>query len=172
MESGAEEIFLAHEDRPVFEAGEHLHAAPRAGDDGRPDEDGAQRVGPEGGRVQVGLEAFDLGAVGVAVDGEVEDAETGLVVARDLGGQDDESGAASVDGKIVFEEIRERIEQPEADQQFADGRAFAAGKDEAVQALKLRGEAHRPPLGAALGQRGQVPLEVALKREDSDFFRH
>ncbi len=93
---------LSYQDGEICAFDQHLDAG-AGGDDTRgPDEDGLHGSAGEFGVKGQDRRVF-LGAVGVAFDGDVEDAEAALGLGRvgwvtNLPGQEDGSGAGSEDG--------------------------------------------------------------------------
>ena len=121
------------------------------------DEDRAQRLLPRPGHVEVGLEALQLAAEGVAASAHVEEAEV-------LGVADDQPGAGAEErppGLVVGAQRRLQARRGDS---LADRRALAAGDDQAVEPLEVRGRADLRDLGAELAQDPGVRLEVALQR--------
>ena len=74
VEGSDQEAALPEEHRLAVELGEHLDALAGAHDARGADEDAAQGL-VLAGQVEIGLEAEDLAAVGVACDLDVEEAE-------------------------------------------------------------------------------------------------
>ncbi len=99
VERGGEEVALASgDDGAIFEGGDGV-----GGEGGRIDARGADEDGVEGAaletfNIEVGLEAIDLAAEGVAVDGDVHHLDTGAVEAIDLLCEEDGARAGAPDG--------------------------------------------------------------------------
>jgi len=136
---------------------QHLHPVAAALDPGGADEDGPQRLVADALDLEVGLEALQLAAEGVAAGGGVDQAEV-LVVADDQPGAGAENRAA----RPMMGANRRR--QPRRLDPLADRRALAAGDDEAVEPAEVVGGANLGCLGAELAQRPRVRLETALDR--------
>ena len=111
----------------------------------------------------------DLAAVGVALDGGVEDAEALLRRVRDFGGEQDASGAGA-EGGLGADEVLEGGEEAVALEKFEEGGGFAAGDDEAVDCGELLGFADEDGLGAGFAQGLGVGVVVALEGEDADLW--
>jgi hypothetical protein len=136
---------------------EDLHPVAAALDPGGADEDRPQRLVADPGDRQVGLEALQLTAEGVAPGAGVEESEV-------LGGADDQAGAGAEDrpaGLVVGAERRLQAGRGDA---LDDRRALAAGDDEPVEALQLGGRADLAYFGAELAQGAGVRPEVTLQR--------
>src|SRR4051794_13988288 len=119
---------------------------------------------------QVGLEAVDLPAEGVAPHGDVQPADR-LLVARGVEqpvGEQDHPGARAVDRQPVRDRLAQRLEQPEPVGQLRDRRRFTARQHEAVDGVELVGTTDRHGLGALGTQDGEVLADVALQREHPD----
>jgi hypothetical protein len=126
-------------------------------DPGGADEDRAQRLVADPLDLEVGLEALQLAAEGVAACGRVEEAEM-------LGVADDKPGAGAEDrpaGLVVG--AQSRLQPGDLDP-LGDRRALAAGDDEPVEALDLGGGANLGYLGAEPAQGSGVSLEITLER--------
>jgi hypothetical protein len=122
---------------------------------GRTDEDCAQRLVADALDRDVGLEALQLATEGVAACPGVDEAEV-------VGVADDHPGAGAEDRppRLVVGAQR-RLQAGRLDA-LADRRALAAGDDQAVEALHVRGYADLARLGSELAQGAGVRLEVAL----------
>src|SRR5580698_4400527 len=112
-----------------------------------------------------------LGSVGVALDGNVEDAEAGLVGMANFAGQEDGGGAGAEDW-FFFCEGLESIEEAGAVEKFEHGGGFAAGKDEAIEGLavqaKLFRRFHEGRPSAGLFEGCGMAFVVALNGQDAD----
>src|SRR5262249_36833460 len=141
---------------------EDLDAGADLCDGGRADEDEAARAG-----VVHGLEAVELGAVGVAVDGDVEPAEA-VLLRRHRARHEDEAGAGAEDRPAGRGERLERRLEAAAGDEAELRRALAAGEDEPVEIVEVGGgadEARGQPGGL---ERLGVRVEAALEGEDTD----
>jgi hypothetical protein len=126
-------------------------------DPGGADEERPQRLLADPLDLEVGLEALQLTTEGVAPRDRVEEAEV-------VGVADDQAGAGAEDrppGLVVSTQRRLQLRRLDA---LGDRRALAAGDDEAVQAIEVRGRADLGYFGAELAQGAGVSLEVALQR--------
>jgi hypothetical protein len=81
-----------------------------------------------------------------------------------LGIADDQTGAGAEDRPAGLVVGAQRRLQARRGDPLADRRALAAGDDEAVELLEIRGSADLGDLGAELAQGPGVRLEVALQR--------
>ncbi len=157
MEGGGEHAAVADRDRVAVVAGQNLDAGPVALDPGGADEDRAQRLVADPLDLEVGLEALQLAAEGVAARDRVEEAEV-------VGVADDQPGAGAENrpaGPVMV--AQSRLEPGDLDP-LGDRRALAAGNDEAVETLQVGREADLGYLGAEPAQRTGVGLEVPLER--------
>jgi hypothetical protein len=126
-------------------------------DPGGADEDRAQRLVADPIDVEVGLEALQLAAEGVATGAGVEESEV-------LGIADDQPGAGAEDrpaGLVV--DAQRRLQAGRLDA-LDDRRALATGDDQSVEPVEIPGGADLGCLGAELAQRPRVRPEVALDR--------
>src|SRR3954470_6160048 len=148
---------LAHEDRLAAELGEHLDLRPGVAHARGADEDAAERP-RVAGDLEVGLEAGDLPAVGVAVDVDVDEPEVRAV-------EHDHPGAGAEDGAA---ELAHRVLEPVEAHEPHERRRLATRDDEAVEALELLGLAHLDRVGAEPAQHGGVLAHVSLQGENAD----
>jgi hypothetical protein len=104
VEGGGEQAALADEGRGTVAGGEGFNAGADARDARGADEDHLERAAGEGG---VGGEdgGVVLAAVGVALDGDVEDGEGFLCGVGDFFGEEDAAGAGAEDGLGVDEGV-------------------------------------------------------------------
>jgi hypothetical protein len=126
-------------------------------DPGGADEDRAQRLVADALDLEVGLEALQLAAEGVAARGRVEETEV-------VGIADDQPGAGAEDrsaGLVVG--TQSRLQPGDLDP-LDDRRALATGDDEPVEALDPGGGANLGYLGAEPAQGSGVSLEITLER--------
>src|SRR5437867_1944792 len=152
---------------PVF--GQHLDARPQPADPGRPDEDHLERnrtrVEP---RHPGRLERLALPAVGVALDGDVDEPERELRRALDLSRQDDETRAGAEDRLAGAVELLDGGHEVPRLHELQQGRRLAPGDDEPLDVVELGRLSHLDRLDAAFLQRFGVEREVALEGEDPD----
>src|SRR3954447_9385652 len=137
VECGDKDTPCADEDRRSGMLGEHLDVVSELRDSRRADEDAVQRplVSHERERR---LEARDLPAVRVAVDGHVDQAEVPAA-------EQDHPGAGSEDRPL---EAAQRFVDPVQAREPHDRGGLAAGDDEAVEAVKLLGLSDFDQVGA------------------------
>jgi hypothetical protein len=152
-----EHAALADRDRVPFVGGQHLDPGPAALDPGGADEDRAQRLVADPIDLDVGLEALQLAAEGVALGGDVEEAEV-------IGVADDQPSAGAEDRPPGFVVGAQRWRQPGRLDALDDRRALAAGNDQAVEPDQIAGSADLGCLGTELAQGAGVRLEIALQR--------
>src|SRR4029453_16682937 len=160
--------FPGHDRLPAV-LGQNLDARAPPPDPGRPDEDHL-----EGGRASVelhhpgGLERLALPAVGVALDGDVDEPQRELSGAFDLARQDDKPRTRAEDRPAAPPKLLERGREVPRVHELEQGRGLAPGDDEPVDLVQLGGLAHLDRLDAALLERAGVQREVALERKHSD----
>jgi hypothetical protein len=126
-------------------------------DPGSADEDRAQRLVADPLDLQVGLEALQLTAEGVAPGARIEESKV-LAVA------DDQPGAGSEDRPAGLVVGPQRRLQPGRFDPLDDRRALAARDNKAVEAIELLRRADLGDVGAELAQGAGVRLEIALQR--------
>jgi hypothetical protein len=126
-------------------------------DPGSADEDRAQRLVADPLDLEVGFEALQLAAEGVAPRGRVDQAEVGRVA-------DDQAGAGAEDRAPRIEVGAQRRLQAGGLDPLADRGALAAGDDQAVETLDVGRDTDLGRLGVELAQGPGVRLEVTLDR--------
>src|SRR5215203_4177343 len=158
VEGSDQEASLPEKHGFAVELGEDLDVAARLVDSRGPDEDAAQRrlVAAE---LEIGLEAGDLTAVGVARDLGVDQAEV-------LSVEDDQARAGAEDRLL---EAPDRVLEAVEAHQAHEGGRLAARHDEAVEALELLRFAHLDRVRTEPPQHGRVLAEVPLESQDADF---
>jgi hypothetical protein len=137
--------------------GEHLDPGPAALDPGRADEDRPQRLVADSLDREVGLEALQLAAEGVAPG-------TGVDQTKVVGVADDQAGAGAENrlaGRVVGAQGRLQFRRLDP---LADRRALAAGNDQPVETVEVLLGANLAYLGAELAQDAAMGLEAALDR--------
>src|SRR6478672_8208332 len=141
MERRDDHATVAQQNRLAVELGQHLYIRAEVAHAGRADEDAAQGpvVTVEG---EVGLEARDLPAVGVALHVDVDQAEVRAV-------EEDHPGTGPENGLL---ERADRIFETVQPHQSADRGRFASGNDEPVEVAQLFGLAHLECLCAQRSQ--------------------
>ncbi len=156
VEGGGEEMALADENGGGIAGGEDLDGGAGFGDAGGADEDHfKRRAGQGSGGEEDG--GVDLAAVGVALDGDVEDAERGLGRVADVAREQDDAGAGAEGGGLADKGV-EDVEEAVALQVAQEGGGLAAGEDEAVEVCELGGAADKRGLGPG----GDEGLGVSL----------
>jgi hypothetical protein len=171
VERRAQEPPRAHRDRLPVQFGKGLDALAQASYNGGADEHGMER------RVQspdrdVRLERVHLRAEGVAPHRDVEHAERPLLPTFDLVRQEDQAHARAPGRHAVCDALADLFVKPVSSEQNRQCRALAAWNDEAGTATEVLGGANLLPLHAKARQGLQVLLEIALKGENADRFRH
>ncbi len=111
--------------------------------------------------------AVELAPVGIAADGHVDGAQAGLLGVFDFSGKQDCAGAGA-EGRLEAYELFQLFEAFFS-QQFQERSALAAGNDEAVDFIELRGLFDEHNFGAEFFETATVSVEIALQGEDSDF---
>ena len=119
VKRGSHDGSRAYEHRGAVVLGEHFDVGADSRDARRADEHGVKRRVKTAQR-NVGLEAVDLAAVGVAPHRDVDCAERALVGATvlDLRGQQDHARARAEDGHAVGDALAKRVEQLRGLEQF------------------------------------------------------
>jgi hypothetical protein len=163
MEGGGHDVSLFDEDGEAVAFGEDLDTVAGFHDAWRADVDHFERAARE--LRFAGLDGgVDLAAVGIALDGDVEDAEAFLVGVGDFGGEEDASGAGA-EGGFGPDKGAEGVEEAAAFEKFEEGGGFAAGNDETVDVGELFGLADEDGLGSGFAERLSVGIVVALEGE-------
>jgi hypothetical protein len=157
MEGRGEDRAFPHRHRVAVVGGEHLHPGPLPLDPGRADEDRPQRLVADPIDLEIGLEALQLPAEGVAAGAGVEKAEVVRVA-------DDQAGAGAEDRAPRLVVGAQRRLQTLRFDALDDRRALAARDDQAVESFEILGNAYLRRLGAQLAQDAGVRIEVALDR--------
>ena len=156
VECGDEHCAVPEQHRLAVELREHLDARPGVAHARCADEHAAE--GPVLGlELEVGLEARDLAAVGVAVDVDVGQPE---VVAID----EDHPRAGTEDRPV---ERPDRLVQAVERREAQDRRRLAARDHQAVEPGELLGQAHLDDLRARLPQDACVLAKGALERQNA-----
>jgi hypothetical protein len=156
MEGGGEHGSFADRHRVPLPGGEHLDLRPGPLDPGRPDEDRAERLLAGPGHLEIGLEALQLPAEGVATGRHVDEAEM-------LGVADDQPGAGTEDRLAGLVVGAQPGLQARRRDQFGDRRRLAARDDQAVEPRQPLRRTYLDRLRAKPAQRLGVRLEVALQ---------
>jgi hypothetical protein len=155
VEGASQHAAFADRHRVPLVASQHLDAGAVALNPGGADEDRPQRLVADPLDSEVGLEALQLPAEGVAPGRGVDEAKVVSVA-------DDQPGAGTEDrqtGLVVGMEPRLETGRLDA---LGDRRALAAGDDKSVEPGEIGGNPDLRRLGAELPQGARVGLEVAL----------
>ena len=163
MEGGGHDVALLDEDGEAVAGGEDLDAVAGFYDAGRADVDHFERAAGElrVARLDGGV---DLAAVGVALDGGVEDAEALLGRVRDFSREEDASGAGT-EGGFAGDEVLEGGKEAIALEKFQKRGRFAAGDDEAVNGGELFRFADQDGVGSGFAEGLGVGVVIALDGE-------
>ncbi len=116
---------------------------------------------------QVNFKAVHLAAKGVAVDFGVHHPQDGLMFDANVLRQEDEAGAGSPGGGGAGK-AAQRLNQPVLGGQLANGCAFTARDDEAIQPFQVLWQAHLGGLRAQAAQHFFVFNEGALQRQNAN----
>jgi hypothetical protein len=161
-----EQMALPDEDRRTIAAGQDFNAGAGFYDLRGANEDHLERATGEGGfGGQNGR--IDLAAVGVALEGCVEQAKRALGRVDDIAREQDCSGAGAERGLLLAELLKGLKEAELLEEAEYCGR-FAAGQDQPVQASELIGLSNFAWLGAGFGEGVSVSGVIALDGEDTD----
>src|SRR6266851_2568181 len=172
MEGGDQHGPLLRHDRLVPAPRQGDHAGSDAADPRRADEDHLELVARAVELdLTVGGERLALSAIRVALDVDVDEAERRLMRARDIAREENESRARAEDRLAGLVKLLERRHEAPLVHQLEERRRFAAGHDEAVEALELLGLADLHRLNTTTGERLDVERKVALERQDADLHR-
>jgi hypothetical protein len=171
MKGGGEEVALADEGgvgRMTGDGagGEGFDVGAEAADARGADEDLFERTTGEGG---FGEEdgGVILAAVGVALDGDVEDTEGALGGVFYVAGEQDAAGAGAEDGFSTDEGV-EGVVEAGALEVPEEGGGLAAGKDEGVERGELVGFANEDGVRAEESEALGVDVEGTLESENAD----
>ncbi len=172
MKRGDHVPALLHPDGISSEARDDARFWTRAADDGSADEDGFHIMA-------VGLYRRDLAidppSVGVALDGNIHEAERRLHRMRDFAGEQNGSGAASIYGFLCGEGAN-GLDELLHFEELPHGGAFAARNDESITARDIGSRSYFDGLSGMSGVARAfdgvaVRFEIALQRQDTDGFQ-
>ncbi len=166
VEGGGEDLALADQGWVAVAAGEDFNAGSN-GDDARcADEDHFKRTAGEScfGGDDCGI---NLAAVGVALDGCVEEAKRALGGGEDFAGEQDSTGAGAEDG-LDGAELPQLFKETVLLEKAEHGGGFAAGQHQSVDGGEFAGLADLDWLRAGFCERLRVAGVVALDGEDAD----
>ena len=149
--------------------GEYVHGCAHMRDDGRPDEDGVERM-IETVHCEVGLETVHLTPVGVATDRDVDRPETALVRAtvEYLSGEEDHPRARTECRKPIGETRCDGIEESGGDEQPRHGGGLAARQHQCIQSVQIGRHAYLSYVSPELAQHCGVRREGALQGKNAD----
>ena len=182
MEGGREDVALLQRDGVAAGARHDMGLRTHLGHEGAADEHKREiaddtvgiAIGGEGLHILGRGERPELTAVRVTTDGRVEHAEIDVRIVVEPFGEQDHAGAGA-EGRLAGRDMRgDRGEQTGGTQQLALRRAFAAGKDDAVdRTVEILGRAQQLPRRAETVEHRGVFGEGALHGEDAgDAMRH
>ena len=124
-------------------------------------------LGTERAHVEIGLEAVDLPAEGVALDRHVHESRERMGMAGHVRGDEDRTRAGPPHRHARRGALLELGDDPVVRGELADRRALAARDDERVDLVELLGAPHVDRLDAEVAQRREVLGEVPLETEDA-----
>lgn len=126
-------VTFPHEDRLIFDRGEHFDRVADACDLWCTDEDRVYVIFRDGG-LQVRFEAFELTTVGVALHRNIEPTERPLIGSTilDLGRQQDQTGAGAEDRHACRDPDREWLVEPRRLEQHRHRGRLAPRHDQRV----------------------------------------
>ena len=121
----------------VVDGGENVDVGTDTLDHRRPDENRVERI-VEARYIDVGLEALDLGAVGIALRGDVDRAQCMLIrsAVDDVSAQQNQPGAGPERRKTVGDAGLQRFEDGGPLQQHRHGGRLATGQDDCVDIVE------------------------------------
>lgn len=157
-------VLLGGHGGAIGEGGEDVDTRTGANEFRGADEDSGEGVVlgiSDGADVEASFKAIDLATEGVAFDIDIHEAEEWLVLAN-LFGHENHAGA-SAPNRFFSGESTERVHQIVDGGQLADGGAFAAGNNEAIDIIKLMGEADFDGGGAELVEHFDMLDEGSLE---------
>src|SRR5947209_12404274 len=143
MKSGYQHRPLSAYDRPAVDVGQHFDIRPDPLDDRCTYEHRVDGAAVHAGDVEVGLEAVDLAAEGVAAHADVDAGERYLVGAavEDVPRQQDHAGARAERRHAVAQPLDDRLPQARRVEQAAHGGGLAARHDQRVDGGEVFGAA-------------------------------
>ena len=166
MEGGGEDVSLADEDGEAIALGQDFNTGTGGGDARGADEDGFQRTAGKG-RFEFEDSGVALVAIGIALDGDVQDAERELAGMTNFFGQQDGAGAGAEDGFLLDERLH-GLQEAGADEELKHGGGFTAGHDQAIEVCQALGVADEGGGCASFGEGCGVAFEIALDGQDAD----
>src|SRR5439155_14873486 len=169
MKGGHEYGALPGHDALILMPGQGRDGGPEPADPRGPDEDHLERRAavPQLGRARA-LEGLLLAAVGVALDGDIDESQRELRGTLDLARQQDQAGAGAEDRLARRVELLQRWHELPRVEQLEQGGALPAGHDEPLDLVELRGPAHLERRDADAVERRSMQREVPLQGQDPD----
>src|SRR6266511_3377691 len=168
MEACRQEMPLpSRDDAPAVDPCQHLDLFAGRLQERRADEDGVQRLLAERRNVQIGLEAVELAAEGVAPRRDIHQAQCWLALGPALGdppGHQDRAGASAPQRHPQPRALANWDQQLVQHQQLADRRALAARNNQTIDLLKMFREPHLLCGYADAAESLFVLAKVALER--------
>ena len=168
MEGRDQNAALAHQHSFAFGRSENFHARPRALDDRGANEDHFDGGWRKGCNLVTHF-ARELATVSVARDGYVGKPEGGLRGVADFLRQQDGPSARAEDSPATRGMLTQTLVETLFDKELPLGRAFSAGQDYGVHAIKIAWRAHKHMLDPHSRQHRAMRVKIALYCEDSDF---
>jgi len=170
MKSESKQVSLASGYDPIFVRREDLDAIRNRGDDGRANEDRADRAAGNAANLDIGFKAVDLTAEGIPLDRDVHDAQSRLVLCSrgNRLGHEDHTGAGAEERAAGGGEVAERSQQPVASEELADGGTFASRENQPLDSVHLLRCTHRTGLDPKAAKCPQVLYDIALNGKNSE----
>src|SRR5882724_1972352 len=148
---------------------ERRDGRPEAPYAGRPDEHHLERLDALAEvRLPFRLEALLLSAVGIALRGDVDETERGLLRALHFAREEDQTGAGAHDGLARGVKLLERGHEAPLVEELEERRALSPGHDEASDLVELPRQPDLDRLKTEPVERLAVQVEVALEGEHAD----
>src|ERR687885_1736724 len=155
----------------IFDLRQWLHAFSDCVDDWRPDEDSVKRIRPKLIDPQVGLEAVQLPAEGIAARRDIHQGQRRLPCRTPFGDppcKQDHARAGTPDRHLLARPILNRFDQPIGDQQFADRRTFTTRNNQAVDMVEMLRQPDLRDLLSKLPEHALMLDKRPLQGEDTD----
>src|SRR5260221_8152791 len=134
---GHESILRRGNDRAVLQLREDLDVGTDRFDERRADEDRMERLGAEGGHVEIRLERIELPAEGITANADVHEARERMRMAGHVLRDEDRAGACTPDGHALGDAFTELRDEAVVLGELADRGALAAGNDERIDVVEL-----------------------------------
>src|SRR5919205_1592532 len=155
----------------IFDLRQWLHAFSDCVDDWRPDEDSVKRIRPKLVDPQIGLEAVQLPAEGIAARRDIHQGQRRLPCRTSFGDppcKQDHARAGTTDRHLLTRPILNRFDQPIGDQQFADRRTFTTRNNQAVDMVEMLRQPDLRDLLSKLPEHALMLDKRPLQCEDTD----